>query len=226
MTIPLSRRHLLGLAAGSAVAAGLGLRTSRTEARTGAAPTDPDAAFEALMAGNRRFTSGRAEAPHRKLARVHELASGQTPFAAILGCADSRVPAELVFDQGFGDLFVVRVAGNIATPEGIGSLEFGTLVLGARVLLVLGHTSCGAVKAAIEAAPVPGQISSLFQHMVPAIAPGTKDVDATGAANVRLQTRVLLDGSPVIAGLVRDGKLRVAGAVYDLATGVVQPLPA
>ena len=116
MMIPLSRRNLLRLAAGSAVAARLGLGATQAQARTDAAPADPDAAFEALMAGNRRFTSGRAEAPHRKLARVHELASGQKPFAAILGCADSRVPAELVFDQGFGDLFVVWVVQSRTTP--------------------------------------------------------------------------------------------------------------
>lgn len=180
----------------------------------------PDAALAELMAGNQRFVEGKVMAPHRNMARLREVAPRQTPFAAFLGCADSRVPIEIVFDQGFGDLFPVRVAGNIVTPEVTASLEFGTLVLGARVLFVLGHSACGAVSATMKGDAVPGQISSLYQHIAPAVDAAGNDLDAAIAGNVRLQAR-LLRRSPVVAALVREGKLRVAGGVYDLGTGRV-----
>ena len=109
--------------------------------------------------------------------RLQEVAALQSPFAVFLGCADSRVPVEIVFDQGFGDLFVNRIAGNVATPEIIGSLEFGTSVLGAKIIYVLGHTSCGAVTAAMKREPVPGQFSSLFQT-APAVKSSGNDLDA------------------------------------------------
>lgn len=138
----------------------------------------PDQALAELFAGNVRFSEGRALAPHRNLARLAEVAPKQTPFAAFLGCADSRVPIEIVFDQGFGDIFVTRIAGNVADPTVIGSLEFGTLVLGAKVLFVLGHTSCGAVSATAKGEAVPGQISTLYQHIRPAV----KASEVTSAA--------------------------------------------
>ena len=136
----------------------------------------------------------------------------------------ARVPVEILFDQGFGDLFVVRNAGNIATSEEFASLEFGTLVLGAKVLLVLGHSSCGAVKASIAGEAVPGQISALYQHIRPAVNSGGGDLGKTIADNVRIQAATLSQASPVIADLVKQGKLQVAGGVYDLATGVVTPI--
>jgi carbonic anhydrase len=154
------------------------------------------------------------------MARLREVASKQTPFAAFLGCADSRVPIEIVFDQGFGDLFPVRVAGNVVTPEVTASLEFGTLVLGARVLFVLGHSSCGAVAATMKGEAVPGQISSLSMHIAPAVEAAGGSVDAAIAENVRLQMR-LIRRSPVVAQLAREGKLLVVGGVYDLASGRV-----
>src|SRR5271156_5382468 len=111
----------------------------------------PEAALEELIAGNRRFTSGRTSAHRRDLAMLHQMLEKQEPFAAILSCADSRVPVEIVFDQTIGHLFVVRVAGNIVTPEIIASLEYGAAVLGTEVILVMGHRNCGAVKATIQA---------------------------------------------------------------------------
>jgi carbonic anhydrase len=158
------------------------------------------------------------------MARLREVAPRQAPFAAFLGCADSRVPIEIVFDQGFGDLFVTRIAGNVADPSIIGSLEFGTLVLGAKVLFVLGHTSCGAVAATMTGEAVPGQISTLYQHIRPAVKTAGGNLDAAIVANVRNQAEVLAEASPVIAGLVREGKLKVAGGVYDLGTGRVTPV--
>ncbi|MGL5098395.1 MAG: carbonic anhydrase, partial [Planctomycetia bacterium] len=114
--------------------------------------------------------------------------------------------------------------GNVTTPECIGSLEFGTLVLGAKVLYVLGHTNCGAVAAAVKGEAVPGQISSLFQHLRPAVRAAKGDVAAAIKENVRTQAAILSEASPVIAQLVREGKLTVAGGVYDLATGKVTPV--
>ena len=120
-----------------------------------------------LYEGNARFAKGEPLANHRDIERVRQVAKEQKPFAAFLGCADSRVPIEIVFDQGFGDIFVTRIAGNIASSENVGSLEFGTLVLGAKVLFVLGHSNCGAVAATIKADEVPGQISGLFSIFDP-----------------------------------------------------------
>jgi carbonic anhydrase len=187
-------------------------------------PESPDEALAILREGNQRFVEGKSLSVHRDLDRVKEVAPRQTPFAAFLGCADSRVPIEIVFDQGFGDLFVTRIAGNVATSENIGSLEFGTLVLGAKVLYVLGHTNCGAVSATVHGAEVPGQISGLFQHIRPAVRAANGNPAKAVEENVRLQASVLAESSPVLARLIREKKLVVAGGVYDLQTGVVSPV--
>jgi carbonic anhydrase len=184
----------------------------------------PHEALEFLYAGNRRFVAGETLEPNRNESRLQEIIERQTPFAAFLGCADSRVPIEIIFDQGFGDLFVTRIAGNVATSENIGSLEFGTQVLGAKVLFVLGHTNCGAVAATIKRDAVPGQISSLFQYIRPAVRNAGGDLDQAVCMNVRLQAQTLAEASPVIAQLIRDGRLIIAGGVYDLATGIVKPV--
>jgi carbonic anhydrase len=177
-----------------------------------------------LYAGSKRFTQGEPREVNRDLARVKSVAPKQKPFAALLGCADSRVPVELIFDPGFGDLFTTRIAGNIASSENIGSLEFGTLVLGAKVLYVLGHSGCGAVAATLAGDEVPGQISGLFQHIRPAVRGSGGDLNKAIADNVRYQAQVLAEASPVLARLVREKKLVVAGGVYDLASGVVTPV--
>jgi len=184
----------------------------------------PRSALDKLYEGNRRFAAGMPLAENRDMARVRELAEGQRPFAAFLGCADSRVPIEIVFDQGFGDLFVTRIAGNVASSENIGSLEFGTQVLGARVLYVLGHTECGAVRATMQGNEVPGQISGLFQYIRPAVRTAGGDVNAAVRNNVQNQARLLAEASPVIARLVRAGDLIIAGGVYDLKTGIVSAI--
>ncbi len=187
-------------------------------------PETPDEALAILREGNQRFIAGKSLSVHRDLERVKEVAPKQTPFAAFLGCADSRVPIEIVFDQGFGDLFVTRIAGNVATSENIGSLEFGTLLLGAKVLYVLGHTNCGAVSATLQGTEVPGQISGLFQHIRPAVRATKGNLAKSVEENVRLQASVLSESSPVLARLIREKKLIVAGGVYDLQTGIVSPV--
>jgi carbonic anhydrase len=181
----------------------------------------PDEALERLLDGNRRFADGRPLAPHRDLARLREVEPKQTPFAAVLGCADSRVPVEILFDQGFGDLFPVRVAGNVVSPEIVASLEFGCAVLGAQVLVVLGHSRCGAVKATLDGGAVPGQISALYQHIQPAVDVARGDLDTAILANVRNQAALLRRASPVLAAMIRESTLRIVGAVFDLASGRV-----
>jgi carbonic anhydrase len=184
----------------------------------------PTQALAELYAGNSRFVGGQVMAPNRNMARLREVAAGQKPFAAFLGCADSRVPIEIVFDQGFGDVFVTRIAGNVADPAIIGSLEFGTLVLGAKVLYILGHSKCGAVQATIAGQEVPGQISTLYQHIRRAAKDAKGDLALAIARNVQLQAEILQEASPVIARLMKEGKLVIAGGVYDLDTGRVTPL--
>ncbi len=184
----------------------------------------PRDALDFLQAGNARFLTGKTAAPNRDIDRLRAVAPKQAPFAAFLGCADSRVPIEIVFDQGFGDLFVTRIAGNVAATEIIASLEFATHVLGAKVLYVLGHTSCGAVTAAAKAEPVPGQISALFQHIRPAVRAAKGDVTSAVRENVRLQAQTLVEASTVLSSLVAAGKVLVAGGIFDLESGRVEPV--
>ncbi|MCX7423953.1 MAG: carbonic anhydrase [Planctomycetia bacterium] len=220
-----TRRRWFGMSLG-AIAAGVWCSTTANRVTASAAeatrnPESPDEALAILREGNQRFVAGKSLSIHRDLERVKEVAPKQTPFAAFLGCADSRVPIEIVFDQGFGDLFVTRIAGNVATSENIGSLEFGTLVLGAKVLYVLGHTNCGAVSATVQGTEVPGQISGLFQHIRPAVRAAKGNLAKSVEENVRLQASVLSESSPVLARLIREKKLIVTGGVYDLQTGIV-----
>lgn len=215
----LLRRELLLLGAGGLA---LAARAARA-AEPIAPPASPEAALAELRSGNARFAGGEVLQPRRELDRLKQLGEAQKPYAAILGCADSRVPVEIVFDEGFGDLFVVRVAGNVATAVEIASLEYAVAVLGVRVILVLGHASCGAVKAALAGKEVPGQISTLYQHIVPGI-DRTQDLAAAIAANVRYQARKLRDASPVIGGGVTAGSLALAGGVFELGSGRVTPV--
>nr|MDQ2861594.1 carbonic anhydrase [Pseudomonadota bacterium] len=151
-------------------------------------------------------------------------AEGQAPFAAVLSCADSRVPVELIFDQSIGHVFVTRVAGNVATPEIMASLEYGAVVLGTRAIVVLAHQSCGAVKAAIAGKAVPGQISALYRPLRPAVEQGGGDVEAVAKANARIQADLIATASPVIAEMIKGGTLKVVAAYYALATGKVTVL--
>jgi carbonic anhydrase len=148
----------------------------------------------------------------------------QKPFAAILSCADSRVPVELIFDQTIGHLFVVRVAGNLATPETIASLEYGAAVLGVKVMLVVGHRNCGAVKATISAKAVPGQISSLYQYIHPALKAGEVDANLASRENSKYQANLLHASSPLLASLIKEGKMSLHAAYYDVETGKVEIL--
>lgn len=200
---------------------------SGTAAPGGAQPQitlTPDQALAQLMEGNQRFVQRRRINPNQDAARLTEVATGQAPFAAILGCADSRVVPEIVFDQGIGDLFVARVAGNIAITEDIASEEYAVGVLGTPLLMVLGHERCGAVAAALEGGELPGVIESLVFAIRPAVQasegePGDRLTNAI-KSNVSLQVQ-RLQNSSVIASAVQEGKLKVVGAYYDLDTGEI-----
>ena len=201
-----------------------GSRGPGAPASVAPATMSPSEALGRLREGNARLVEGRTTGPNRGLDRIAAVAPSQAPFAAILGCADSRVPPELVFDQGYGDLFVVRVAGNVATPEEMASLEFGVAALGAAFILVLGHSECGAVKAAMSPDVPPGQISTLYQHIVPGIPADTTDANVAIAGNAQHQLDVLRRGSPLLGQLLREGRVGMGSGVYDLATGRVNIL--
>jgi len=182
----------------------------------------PDAAVAKLMDGNQRFVEGRMTSFQEDLTLLKEkTAEKQEPFAAVLSCADSRVPVELIFDQSIGRIFVARLAGNIASTEAIASLEYGVAVLGTKAILVLGHANCGAVKASISAKAVPGQISALYRYIRPAVDQAGSDLEAAIKANARIQAALLRESSPVIAKAVKAGALKVTAAYYDLRTGKV-----
>ena len=223
----ISRRTALNFGAGvvgTGIAVGMGLKSDTPSAVASSDPTTPDETIKALLDGNKRFVQRKRANPHQDATRLAEIAKTQKPFAAILSCADSRVPSEIIFDQGFGDLFVCRVAGNVATPEEIGSLEFGTLILGSKVIMVMGHERCGAVAATIKGAQVPGQIGSLLEAIKPAVArsEGQKGDRLENAckANVLVQIEKL-KSSPVLSQLIQEKKLKIIGGYYDLDTSRV-----
>jgi carbonic anhydrase len=191
-------------------------------------------ALERLRAGNRRFVDGDRSVDTMSQARVTHFVAGQRPLAAILGCSDSRVPVEIVFDQGFGDLFVIRVAGNVVAPSQIGSVEFAVERLGTRLVVVLGHTRCSAVQATIEDLQDSTSRSWNMNSIVSRIRPSVEGLlatdlkhDATALmeqavrANVRASVNQLRHGSEVLERLMRSDGLRIVGAEYALESGVV-----
>lgn len=213
----------LTLAAGTIVATALARSMDSVEAP----PSTPDEGIKELMAGNKRYVAGQMESHNLPAARTG-LASGQAPFAGIIRCADSRVAPEIVFDQPLGELFVCGVAGNIPTTEIIASMEYGVAVLGVKTIVVMGHSSCGAVGAAVEyradSSPLPGSLPGLIdQIIVPCtINIDPKDpgaLDAAIACNAHQGIEGLLRGSQVLSDAVKNGSLKIFAGVQDLATG-------
>jgi carbonic anhydrase len=235
----IGRRNLLKLAgfgsAGLAVTGGSALWTlqqavapqmaNADESNPLAKVVSSDEALKRLLSGNERFVQRKFERPDQSIEWMKSIAKAQSPFAAILGCADSRVPAEIIFDQGLGDLFVVRVAGNVASPTSIGSLEFATSVLGSQLIVVLGHRRCGAVSAAIKGDPLPGRMGVFVEEIKPSVETArTKsgDIQETAViANVQYQVEQLAESSTILRGLIKQGKLKIVGGRYDLDTGKV-----
>ena len=194
-------------------------------------PISADEALRRLISGNERFLQGRAHFPTVCKETLADLARGQQPYATILGCSDSRVPPELIFDANFGELFIVRVAGNVVSPEVMGSLQYAGQYLHTPLFLVLGHEGCGAVKAALESKLYDVQHASRIQILVDNIVPGLRDLDASAAdedrlaqaveANVRWSMRQL-QHSPEGSCALQDGRAKLAGAVYEIASGRVR----
>lgn len=194
-------------------------------------PIESGEALKRLLTGNLRFVANYRQYPGQSVERAAQLAEGQHPFAAVLTCADSRVPPELLFDQGLGDLFVVRVAGNVADDEVIGSLEYAVEHLDVRLILVLGHERCDAVRAALEAVVLKAEPEGHLVHLVHALEPAIEKTSAEGDlwentvnANVHVQVNALRKSKPVLREFVEKGELRVVGARYDLDTGLVSVL--
>ncbi len=187
---------------------------------------NPDTALKNLKEGNLRYVTGKNTHPNFSLQRRVEVAQGQTPFAIIVGCADSRVPPELVFDQGLGDLFVVRVAGEVLDAPLIGSIEYAAEHLHAPLVVVLGHERCGAVKAALEGGEMPGHIGALTKSIAPAVEKAKKmpgdALDNAVRAQVQMVVEQLSEMKPILSEMVESGKLRVVGARYDLDTGTIE----
>jgi len=219
------RTFLKTIGVGVAGAAFLGRATAWADAPPAGrpSPATPDEAFAALKAGNQRFAERKPQV--RSTDEIEDIWThilvGQAPFATVIGCADSRLAPELIFDQFFGDIFVVREAGNIAeSPTNLGSLEYGQAVLGSKALLVLGHSSCGAVKAAFDNAKPGGNIDAVVAAIRPGIA-GAKTIEDATIANVRAVIAYIRDKSPLLHAAESAGKIKIAGAVYTINTGVV-----
>lgn len=225
------RRHFFGLAAAmAAMSAGVARADCTHFDAESLKAASPDQAIQFLVEGNARYVAGQS-LNCDLLALGTATAEKQTPFACVLSCMDSRSSPELVLDQQIGDIFVSRVAGNVATTEVIGSFEYGTAVAGAKAILVMGHNHCGAVKGAIDKAVVGEALTTLLDEIEPAIAatPLTGErsshnhefVEAVAEANVRMSMAALTEKSPVLKQLVDAGQLKIVGALHNLETGVV-----
>ena len=228
-----TRREFLAVAGALAAASTTVLRAQETCAvftKATQSSTSPDQALARLKEGNGRFVSGRTLHCDPR-AQVKESALGQAPFAAVLGCMDSRVSPELVFDQQIGSIFACRIAGNFATPEILGSLEYATKVAGAKLIVVLGHTDCGAVKGAIDDVKL-GNLTTTLSHIRPAVLQVTnttgastsknkKFVQAVADQNAKDAAATLTTHSEVLAALVASHDLLIASAMHDVSTGVV-----
>lgn len=230
-----SRRRLFKMAGAASVAAPLaaaGVSTAWAQSLPKPAnDLTPDAALERLMAGNARYVSGNTQPVDFAKTRA-SLAGGQNPYASLVSCADSRIGPEYAFDEGRGDLFVTRVAGNFVNTDILASLEYGAAVLGSSLIMVLGHTSCGAIGATVKAvkenASFPGHINALTTALAPAVRAlpaNTKPEDLVLAAtieNVKQNVQMLQQATPILSELVVQAKLKVVGGLYHLDTGKVE----
>jgi carbonic anhydrase len=189
---------------------------------------DADEALKRLLEGNKRYVSGHTKGPNRSAARRTELARAQHPIAVVVSCSDSRVPPELLFDQGFGDIFVIRTAGNIVDSIELGSIEYAVDHLGTKLIVVLGHERCGAVTATLQGGEAPGNIKSVVDAIKPAVEKGKARhtghgelLDSCIISNVKQVAEKIRTAKPILSEKVEDGMLKVVGAYYDLDSGLV-----
>lgn len=204
------------------------MRTLTKEYRDKITPVE---AIAILKKGNERFVNN-LKMNRNLLQQVNETSSGQHPFAVILSCIDSRTSAELIFDQGLGDIFSVRIAGNIQNPDILGSIEFSCKVAGAKVVVVLGHTKCGAVKGACDHVTL-GNLTTLLEKLKPAVdgetsiskdrnANNSEFVEKVASLNVRITKSQIVENSPVLKEMIQKGEIALAGGMYDVETGIVE----
>ena len=184
-----------------------------------------DESLKELIAGNERFAAAKMIHGNQSAERKNELAKGQHPFAVIVSCSDSRVPPEIVFDQGLGDLFVIRSAGNLVDDIGLGSIEYAVEHLGVQLIVVLGHERCGAVSAAVQGGEAPGHIAKLIEEIKPAVKMAKKEpgnlIENAVISNINLVVKQLLNSEPVLKEFIHENKLKIVGARYDLDDGTV-----
>ena len=185
-------------------------------------------ALQLLIEGNKRFAAMNATHPNQGKERRDEVKGGQKPFAVIVGCSDSRIPPEILFDQGIGDVFVIRLAGNIVDDTALGSIEYAVDHLGARLVVVLGHAKCGAVTAATQGGEAHGHIGSIVQLIIPAVeqarAKSGDLIDNSIKENARLVAATISSSKPILSKMAEDGKIAVVPAYYDIDTGMVELL--
>ncbi len=184
-----------------------------------------DAALKMLLAGNERFVAGDMLYPNQNPARRIATENGQKPFAVIITCSDSRVPPELIFDRGIGDIFVVRAAGNLIDDYGMGSVEYAVEHLGAKLVMVLGHSKCGAIKAALDSPDAPGKIGKITKDLQPAVKYGRElpgdPLENAINANVLMIVKQLKESKPIMTEMIKEKGVKVVGGVYDIKTGKV-----
>lgn len=205
-----------------------------TQTATTQATMSPEQAIELLVAGNRRFASGKPT-PRDLVSQVAATSNGQFPFAIILGCVDSRVPPEVVFDQGIGDVFSARIAGNFVNEDIVGSMEFACKVAGAKLIVVLGHSQCGAVKGACDKVEL-GNLTATLSNLVPAVqaveamgvmvsSDDASVVQQVAETNVEMTIGKIRRASPLLDQMINDGEVGLVGAMYDIGTGIAEFRP-
>ena len=204
---------------------------STTQTPESQSATTPSQAIEMLKQGNVRFTSGSTTSRDYQ-SQVSQTAGGQYPIAAVVSCIDSRIPTEIVFDQGIGDIFNARIAGNFVNEDILGSLEFACKVAGAKAIVVMGHTSCGAIKGACDKAEL-GNLTQMLEKIMPAVdavhtpegtdrsSANAKFVDAVAAKNVKVALAKIRENSPVLKEMIEANEIEIIGAMYDVASGKV-----
>lgn len=182
--------------------------------------------LELLIEGNKRFVSEKLDHPRQDSAQRKNVSSGQKPFAVIVGCSDSRVPPEIIFDQGIGDLFIIRDAGNIVDDVALGSIEYAVEHLGVELIVVLGHSKCGAVTATAKGEEASGHIESIVKIIKPAVEKAKSQkgdiIENAIRNNIEMVKNKILSSEPIITKKVNEGKLKVIGAYYDIDTGIVE----
>jgi len=185
-----------------------------------------DENVQKLIEGNKRFAASKPIHPNQTTERRVEVSKGQKPFAVILGCSDSRIPPEIIFDQGLGDLFIIRVAGNIVDDIALGSIEYAVDHLGVQLVVVLGHGKCGAVSATVQGGEAHGHINCIVKAIAPAVEKAKKQsgdlIDNSIKANVELVVDQIVSSKPILSELVKEAKLKIAGAYYNIENGVVE----